>query len=248
MKKGILSVILASAFIASSCMTVCAAPQAMSDGGMFDVQYYAQNNPDVTAVFGTDANVLYEHYKNFGKAEGRKPYEEAAGNNTATESSVPAGFATIHINQKDGWEGFTSLGIDKTQYPGIDSIGHLEEFDIGDWVKRLYDENGKKRATMSISAGSETEDLMAYLVGEDGILESCVKHSPTEYSFYFLNNGSRYRLDLHYNNNLRLQSIDYGVVAAVTQQEVEAAKMNLPNLVKANRTVTHIEDLGYWGF
>ena len=72
MKKRILSVILASTFIASSCMTVCAAPQAMPDGGMFDAEYYAQSNPDVVAAFGTDENELYQHYVQFGKQEGRK--------------------------------------------------------------------------------------------------------------------------------------------------------------------------------
>ena len=194
-------------------------------------------------MFGTDANVLYEHYKNFGKAEGRKPYEEAVGKNTATESSAPANFSTVHVNQKDGTDGIFNLGIDVPE-----TTGFIEGLDIGDWVKRLYDENGRKRATISVPVGAATEELMTYLVGGSGILESCVKNSPTEYSFYILNNGMRYRLDLHYNNNLRLQSIDYGVVAAVTQQEVEAAKINLPNLVKANRTVTHIEALGYWGF
>lgn len=85
MKKGILSVILASAFIASSCMTVCAAPQAMPDGGMFDAAYYAQSNPDVVAVFGADENELYQHYVQYGKQEGRKA--------TATETvqSTPEG-------------------------------------------------------------------------------------------------------------------------------------------------------------
>ena len=33
---------------------VKAAPVKMSDGQLFDAQYYAQDNPDVVAVFGTD--------------------------------------------------------------------------------------------------------------------------------------------------------------------------------------------------
>ena len=87
MKKGILSVTLASAFIASSCMTVCAAPQAMPDGGMFDAQYYAQSNPDVVAVFGADENMLYQHYVLYGKQEGRMATEPGA---TVIESAAPA--------------------------------------------------------------------------------------------------------------------------------------------------------------
>lgn len=54
---------------------VQAAPQKMPDGGIFDADYYAQNNPDVVAAFGTtDPATLYSHYENFGKAEGRLPY------------------------------------------------------------------------------------------------------------------------------------------------------------------------------
>lgn len=50
--------------------------QYMSDGGLFDPIYYARNNPDVVSVMqSTDKNVLYQHYLNYGKAEGRMPYD-----------------------------------------------------------------------------------------------------------------------------------------------------------------------------
>lgn len=97
MKKKILAVMLSAAMIVSSCMTVCAAPQAMPDGGMFDVAYYAQSNPDVVAVFGTDENALYEHYKLCGQAEGRKPYEAEMVSN---ESATPGEFKTIKVPRK----------------------------------------------------------------------------------------------------------------------------------------------------
>ncbi len=48
-----------------------AAPQRMPDGAIFDAEYYAQMYPDVTAALGIDPVVLYQHYVNFGKAEGR---------------------------------------------------------------------------------------------------------------------------------------------------------------------------------
>lgn len=52
--------------------------QYMSDGGLFDPIYYARNNPDVVAVMQTtDKNVLYQHYLNYGKVEGRQPYDPA---------------------------------------------------------------------------------------------------------------------------------------------------------------------------
>ena len=61
-----------------------AAPKTMPDGGMFDAEYYAQNNPDVVAVLGTDENVLYQHYLTSGRLEGRQPYAPAAATTQAT--------------------------------------------------------------------------------------------------------------------------------------------------------------------
>lgn len=46
---------------------------SLADGTVFDPVYYAQNNPDVVAALGTDANLLAQHYLQSGKAEGRKP-------------------------------------------------------------------------------------------------------------------------------------------------------------------------------
>ncbi len=67
-----------------------AAPKTMPDGGMFDAEYYAQTNPDVVAVLGTDENVLYQHYLTSGRLEGRQPY--ASG---ATTAQTPGAFVTL---------------------------------------------------------------------------------------------------------------------------------------------------------
>ena len=85
MKKFLATLTLIGAVVASP-LTVLAAPQTMPDGTVFDAEYYAQSNPDVVAVLGTDAGVLYQHYVNFGKKEGRLPYAQssAATTNAAT--------------------------------------------------------------------------------------------------------------------------------------------------------------------
>lgn len=49
-----------------------AAPKKMADGTIFDAEYYANTYPDVKAALGTNETVLYQHYKNYGRAEGRK--------------------------------------------------------------------------------------------------------------------------------------------------------------------------------
>ena len=51
-----------------------AAPVKQADGNYFDAAFYAQQNPDVVAVFGNKSDMLYAHYVYFGKAEGRLPY------------------------------------------------------------------------------------------------------------------------------------------------------------------------------
>ena len=48
----------------------------MPDGTTFDPVYYAQWNPDVVAVMGTDRAVLYKHYIEHGRAEGRAYHEQ----------------------------------------------------------------------------------------------------------------------------------------------------------------------------
>lgn len=52
-------------------MTVCAAPETMDDGTVFDAEYYADQYPDVVAVCGTETAALYAHYVTYGRNEGR---------------------------------------------------------------------------------------------------------------------------------------------------------------------------------
>ena len=57
--------------------TVLAAPEKQKDGTIFDPVYYAVHNPDVLMVVGLDEKGLYNHYKTYGIAEGRLPFEGA---------------------------------------------------------------------------------------------------------------------------------------------------------------------------
>lgn len=52
-------------------ITAYAQPEIMSDGAIFDAEYYAAAYPDVLAVVGYDKEALYHHYVTFGKSEGR---------------------------------------------------------------------------------------------------------------------------------------------------------------------------------
>ncbi len=89
MKRQMLLALLSGFLGLSSAITVLANPRTMPDGAVFDSEYYARTYPDVAAACGTDENTLYQHYLNYGKAEGRKPYADSAGNPVPqTESRV----------------------------------------------------------------------------------------------------------------------------------------------------------------
>ena len=51
--------------------SVFAEEKTMPDGQKFDATYYAETYPDVVSEVGTDENDLYQHYKTYGKGEGR---------------------------------------------------------------------------------------------------------------------------------------------------------------------------------
>lgn len=78
MKKKLFITVLAAMLFGSS-FTVCAAPEYMADGGIFDAKWYLEQNPDVAAAFSADASheMLYAHYTSYGIREGRTPYNAA---------------------------------------------------------------------------------------------------------------------------------------------------------------------------
>lgn len=90
--KKLLTIALSTCMFLTSSISVFAAPKQMSDGTMFDAQFYAQTYPDVANALGTDEAVLYNHYVQFGKAEGRKPTADSAVTVVAnTTTVVPSG-------------------------------------------------------------------------------------------------------------------------------------------------------------
>ena len=74
--------------MAAPALQTAAAPVKQADGTMFDAQYYATNNPDVVACFGTDPNWMYLHYVLVGKAEGRLPYAPGALGGSGADSAA----------------------------------------------------------------------------------------------------------------------------------------------------------------
>ena len=90
MKKKAMAVVLMTSMVIGSSLTVCAAPEIMADGTVFDAEYYAQMYPDVVAALGTDADAMYQHYVTFGQYEGRQAYDGATPLPSDTASTSQA--------------------------------------------------------------------------------------------------------------------------------------------------------------
>lgn len=88
MKKKWILIGFLSAMMLQTSVTALAAPKQMSDGTVFDAEYYANTYPDVKAIFGTNEQNLYAHYKLFGKNEGRLPVAPTAYPTPVTQQSV----------------------------------------------------------------------------------------------------------------------------------------------------------------
>lgn len=73
MVKRIVSILLTVLLTVGVCNTVKAAPKTMKNGDIFDAEVYAALYPDVVAAYGTSETKLYNHYKTYGKKEGRIP-------------------------------------------------------------------------------------------------------------------------------------------------------------------------------
>lgn len=71
MLKKLAALSLAMVMVFGSAVSVSAA--TLKD--VFDANYYAENNEDVKAVYGNNAKALYNHYRTFGRTEGRQMSE-----------------------------------------------------------------------------------------------------------------------------------------------------------------------------
>lgn len=68
----------------------------------FDAAYYAEQNPDVAAIYGTDVLSLYTHYLNFGVAEGRAPSKEAEKKRSMSSKAAENPYARFINTESTG--------------------------------------------------------------------------------------------------------------------------------------------------
>lgn len=130
--------VLSAALIFGSGLTVSAAPQQMSDGTLFDAEYYAQQNPDVVAVMGKDAGTLYKHYLDYGKAEGR---QATAGDGFDAEfyaKTYPDVAAAIGTDPAALYQHYVNYGKAEGRQPSAGSTGE-SNFDAAFYARTYPD-------------------------------------------------------------------------------------------------------------
>lgn len=185
--KTIVSVMVAMVSVLAMGMNAWATPVKMPNGEMFDAEYYAENNPDVTAAVGNSVDALYSHYERYGKKEGRKAYNGDTGKTALTSpvkssitfetktdinSSVARGECLVDIFGVATKSGVTNSGIywESSWYrPYTASWEYMfrafcgdkstiEEFQNGEVLSELIRENiGKGGAEMLLDFGVFTE-------------------------------------------------------------------------------------------
>lgn len=86
-------------------MSVDAAPKTMPDGTVFDAEYYAETYPDVAKAIGTDETSLYNHYVQYGKAEGRKAVADTAKTTVDTTKATKSSSQTVTVSANSETDG-----------------------------------------------------------------------------------------------------------------------------------------------
>lgn len=123
--------------------TALAAPKAMPDGQMFDAEFYMTTYPDVAEILGTEESVLYKHWVDYGKKEGRLPYDgyvappaETPGNGEGSLEHCPYPLNTWIYTELSDHE------LETTVYgPYSTDI----EFSDAHWAHKLANDPGFRR-------------------------------------------------------------------------------------------------------
>ncbi len=164
---------------------VLAAPQKMLDGGIFDPEYYAQQNPDVVANIGSsDTKALYAHYLYNGKAEGRLPYAPDADISALQQTSIQQ--ADLSFILQDGTYYTYNVASDasKAQSSLLSGRPVTDEFMIQDSsliftgsVQEIY----RDVTTGGITGYGPVQDRLTYIMP---LSDSCV------YTCYMQDHGT----------------------------------------------------------
>lgn len=183
MKKRIAAFVMAIVMMAGNGVTVHAVPERMEDGTLFDPDYYAETYPDLMRTFGRNTKKLYQHYKNYGKAEGRVAlpskyiYPELPAPASGTEYTIDELIAIYrNIVELNGitWDPTLKGNWDET----------IGQFDIFEWYDHDDNYNGSNWGTGFLEHWNI--ERAAYSSLESFAMGDTVGHPITSYYFEVL--------------------------------------------------------------
>ncbi len=173
--------VLIMVMVAGSDTTVYASPERMLDGTLFDSDYYAETYSDLMQVFGRDTEKLYQHYKNYGKAEGRvalptkyvyPELPEPASGDKYTADELIAAYRTIIEANGITWDMSLKGNWSET----------IGQHDIFEWYNYDDNYNGGSWGTGFIApnkAGLNNVDWAAYTDLESFAFDDGTGHTTT---------------------------------------------------------------------
>ena len=154
--RRIVTGLLAAAVVLTP-MNALAAPELMPDGGLFDAEYYASQNPDVVAALGSDASVLYNHYLVAGRSEGRRPCDPMYGTN-------PAVIAAQYIAVKQYYNRSVFIGDSITDRYRLDD--HYSELSLATYNRGIAgDKTGGVLSRLEVSLFALEPTKVSLLIG-----------------------------------------------------------------------------------
>lgn len=153
---------MAAVMAMAATVTLLGVPiQARAAEEDFDPVFYAETYPDVVAVIGTDAEALYNHYINNGKAEGRLTHAEGDTDTVATpQTALPR---------------WTELSQYLTNAPVIDLNAPVNE-EVRQMLEGIELDEELRTVLLHIGIGTEWGDEKIYdcpiVTGEGSIATS----------------------------------------------------------------------------
>ncbi len=205
MRKIVYSALAAACVAVFSVLPVCAEPADMGDGTLFDAVFYAQNNPDVVKVYGTDAQMLYLHYNTFGKNEGRAPFAQVAvvnsGANTASTgvarttpdtqaqfdavfyaNSYPDVVAVYGMDPAALYNHYTTLGYYEGRLGHKGAMAYVKESDFGKQVLKVVNQYRRENEMYDMEYSFELENAALMRCKELAVQFEHTRPDDTPYS------------------------------------------------------------------
>jgi hypothetical protein len=229
MKKKVLCTVLGLTLTLGMGITSMAAPVAVEGGGVFDAEYYAENNADVVAAVGTDFSALWQHYTLFGVNEGRLPFavgtdwEYVLANgpfqSLSNSQTVTTTTTTEEVTTEDTTTTTSTVSTDEVAYAqtgvaypiSLIQSGYDDKNNNYEWVDENVVNNTSVVYTEGVSSFRNAPAGYEWRYGK-------LQFAETDYSYIAYNSGMQNFVGVYYysfglNDTTNWERIDANVVS-----------------------------------